>query len=82
MINLAPISKRLLFSAMVILLFGFFTFNTQAQESKIDFKYSIDSLKVGEIFQYTVSVTVKSGEGPFMIGVYENLKEDLKEFNS
>jgi hypothetical protein len=38
----------------------------------------VDSLKIGEQYQYSVSVTVISGEGPFLIGVYENLKEDLK----
>jgi hypothetical protein len=45
--------------------------------SKIDFSYTLDSLKLGNEMQYKVKVTITNGEGPFMVGVFESLKTDL-----
>jgi hypothetical protein len=44
---------------------------------KIDFTYTVDSLKVGNDMHYELKVTIIKGEGPFMVGVYESLKNDL-----
>ncbi len=63
-----------------MLLFSLFFVDKLSAQS-IDFKYKVDSVMVGQSYQYTITVNVIKGTGPFMIGVYENVKENLKELD-
>lgn len=81
MVTLSSCFKKVSLS-VIFLIFSAIWIHTNAQQtSPVNFKYKVDSLKVGEQYQYTISVMVTSGEGPFLIGVYENLREDLKELD-
>lgn len=53
---------------------------SQSKETP-DFKYRIESSRSGGETIYTVKVTIIKGQGPFSVGVYENLKEEMVELD-
>jgi len=68
MINLAPLSKRLLFSAIVMVCSIFLT-NIDAQN--LDFKCIIDSIKINNSFQYIINIEVIGGVPDFKAFIYD-----------
>lgn len=62
---------------LVAILFLFSQHIYAQTNSKLDFKYKIESVKVGDSLRYDVKVTILNGEGPFMVSIYENLKDDM-----